>query len=378
VLDRVRWSREGVGVKYETLGRTGVTVSRLCLGTMMFGASGNPDHDNSIAVIRAALDAGINFIDSADVYSQGESEEIVGKAIAGRRDEVVVATKCHHPMSDEVLNRRGSTRSWIIRACEDSLRRLGTDFIDLYQVHRPDPLTDIDETLGAMSDLVHQGKVRMIGCCTFPPSEIVEAQWVAKDRGHIAFRCNQPPYSIFTRSIEREVLDVCHRYGMGVISWSPLNGGWLAGRYRRGETPPSSPRNSIPMNRVRDEAESGFGQPRPMYPTAAFDESTPDNQRRLDAVEKLDALARDAGVSMSHLALGFVLAHPAITSAIIGPRIMSQLVDQLPGGDLELDNDVLDAIDAIVPPGTNLMELGYFPRELTDSWRRRRIPRRAS
>ena len=359
-------------MQFETLGRTGVVVSRLCLGTMMFGHQGNADHDDSIRVIRHALDAGINFIDSADVYSYGESEELVGKAVAGRRDEVVIATKGHHPMSDDVLNRRGSTRSWLTRACEDSLRRLGTDYIDLYQVHRPDPLTDIDETLGVLSDLVRQGKVRMIGCCTFPPSEIVESHWVAEQRGHVKFRCNQPPYSIFTRGIEREVLTVCQRYGMGVITWSPLMGGWLAGRYRRGVMPPSSPRNSMPQNRVRDETESGFGKARPMYPIASFDETTPDNQRRLDIVERLEVIAQQAGMSFAQLSLGFVLAHPGVTSAIIGPRTMEQLVEQLPAGDLQLSVDVLNAIDAVVPPGSTTMEMGYVPRELTEPQRRRR------
>lgn len=359
-------------MQYDVLGKTGVTVSRLCLGTMMFGAQGNPDHDESVAIIRAAFDAGINFVDTADVYSYGESEEIVGKAIAGRRDDIVVATKCHHPMSDDVLNQRGSSRSWIIRAAEASLRRLGTDYIDLFQVHRPDPLTDIDETLGALSDLVRQGKVRMAGCCTFPASEIVEAQWVSADRGHVRLRCNQPPYSIFTRGIEREVLAVCERYGMGVITWSPLNGGWLAGRYRRGVAPTSSPRNSIPMNRVRDESESGFGKPRPSYPTATFDESTPENQHRLDKVERLEALAHEAGINLVELALGFVQSHRAVTSAIIGPRTMDQLVDQLPAGDVKLDSDVLDGIDAVVRPGTDVMELGYSPRELAEPARRRR------
>ncbi|HEV8297195.1 MAG TPA: aldo/keto reductase, partial [Acidimicrobiales bacterium] len=233
-------------MRYTTLGRTGVTVSRLCLGAMMFGPDGNADRDDCISIIHAALDAGINFIDTADVYSYGESEAIVGAALRGRRDDVVVATKVHHPMSDEVLNQRGSTRSWIVRACDASLQRLGTDYIDLYQVHRPDPLTDIDETLGALTDLVRQGKVRMIGCCTFPPSEIVEAHGVAERRGHARFRCNQPPYSIVARGIEREVLGVCARYGMGVITWSPLNSGWLTGRFRRGVEPPVSPRATMP------------------------------------------------------------------------------------------------------------------------------------
>jgi aryl-alcohol dehydrogenase-like predicted oxidoreductase len=360
-------------MEYDVLGRTGVIVSRLCLGAMMFGQIGNADHDDCIRIVHTAFDAGINFIDTADVYNQGESEEIIGKAVAGRRDDVVVATKCHHPMSEEVLNRRGSSRSWIVRACEDSLRRLGTDYIDLYQVHRPDPLTDIDETLGALSDLVHQGKVRMTGCCTFPPSEIVEARVLADRHGHVPFRCNQPPYSIFVRGIEREVLDVCRRYGMGVITWSPLNSAWLTGRIRRGVDVPHSPRADIPINRPRDPAERGFGQPRALYP-AAFDESNPLTARKLDLVEELLGIADDAGISMVELAVGFVLAHPAVTSAIIGPRTVDQLVSQLPAGDLHLDAAVLDRIDALMTPGTDLVlfEAGYLPPALTDPSLRRR------
>ena len=360
-------------MQYEVLGRTGVTVSRLCLGAMMFGAQGNPDHDDCIRIIHAALDGGINFIDTADVYSYGESEEILAKALVGRRDDVVVATKLHHPMSDEVLNRRGSTRSWIVRACEDSLRRLGTDYIDLYQVHRPDPLTDVDETLSALSDLVHQGKVRMIGCCTFPAADIVEAQWVSERRGHERFRCNQPPYSIFVGGIEREVLGTCRRYGMGVICWSPLNSGWLTGRYRRGVENPVSPRAVIPINRPRDARESGFGRPRPTY-QGLHDYSLPHNARKLDIVEELLTLSKDAGISMVHLAIGFTLAHPAMTSAIIGPRTMDQLVDQLPAADVTLSAEVLDRIDALVPPGTDVFtgDAGYQPPDLTDMTRRRR------
>ena len=363
-------------MRYNTLGRSGVTVSSLCLGAMMFGKDGNPDHDDCVRIVHAALDAGINFVDTADVYGYGESEEILGKALRGRRDDVVVATKCHHPMSDEVLNRRGSSRSWIGRACEDSLRRLGTDHIDLYQVHRPDPLTDIDETLGALSDLVHQGKVRMIGCCTFPPSEIVESQWVAERRGHVRFRTNQPPYSIFVRGIERESLPVCQKYGMGVLTWSPLNSGWLTGRYRRGVENPVSPRALIAMNRPRDEFERFFGKPRPVYP-GLHDYDLPQNQRKLDIVESLLALAAEAGMPLVHLAVAFTLAHPVVTSSIIGPRTMDQLLGQLPAADLDLPSDVLDAIDRLVPPGTdlNLGEAGYLPPELTDPAKRRRPPR---
>jgi aryl-alcohol dehydrogenase-like predicted oxidoreductase len=358
---------------YDVLGRSGIIVSRLCLGTMMFGKIGNGDHDDCIRIVHRAFDAGINFIDTADVYNRGESEEIVGKAIAGRREDVVVATKCHHPMSDEVLNRRGSSRSWIIRACEDSLRRLGTDYIDLYQVHRPDPLTDIDETLSALSDLVHQGKVRMIGCCTFPPSEIVEAAVVADRHGHVPFRCNQPPYSIFVRGIEREVLDVCRRYGMGVITWSPLNSAWLTGCLRRGVPAPSTPRDDIPVNRPRDATESAFGVTPTNY-RRNVDESVPANARKFDVVEELLVLADQAGISMPELAVSFVLTHPAVTSAIIGPRTYEQLESQLPAVDVRLDHATLDRIDQLVTPGTDLVlwEAGYLPPALTDSSLRRR------
>jgi aryl-alcohol dehydrogenase-like predicted oxidoreductase len=361
-------------MRYTTLGRTGVTVSRICLGTMMFGRDGNADHDDCVRIVHAALDAGVNFVDTADVYGDGESEEILAKALRGRRDDVVVATKLHHPMSDEVLNRRGSSRRWIVQACDDSLRRLGTDYIDLYQVHRPDPLTDIDETLGAMSDLVRQGKVRMIGCCTFPPSEIVESQWAAERRGHIRFRSNQPPYSIVARGIEREVLGVCQRYGMGVITWSPLNSGWLTGRYRRdAEPPPPSPRAAMRLNRPRDEHESGFGKPRATY-GGLHDYALPHNQRKLDVVDGLLALSSESGIPMVHLAVAFTLVHPAVTSSIIGPRTMEQLLDQLPAADVDLSDDVLDRIDQLVTPGTDVFlgDSGYLPTELTDPRLRRR------
>src|SRR4051794_18432488 len=292
-----------------TLGRTGLKVSPLCLGAMMFGAWGNPDHEESIRIIHAALDAGINFIDTADVYSAGESEEIVGKALSGgKRDDVVLATKFHAPMGEDP-NRRGNSRRWIVQEVENSLRRLQTDWIDLYQVHRPDPSTDIDETLSALSDLIHAGKVRSIGSSTFPAHEIVEAQWTAERHGRERFRCEQPPYSLLVRGIERDVLPVCAQYGMGVISWSPLAGGWLSGRWRKGqEAPVSSRQERLPQR---------------------FDLAVPGNQRKLDAVEELAQLADEAGLSMIELAIAFVIRHPAITSAIIGPRTMEQLESQL-------------------------------------------------
>ena len=258
-----------------TLGTTGIQVSRYCLGAMMFGAWGNRDHDDSIRIIHAALDAGINFVDTADVYSGGESEEIVGKALKGRRDEVVLATKFVAPMSED-SNHRGSSRRWIVREVEDSLRRLGTDHLDLYQAHRPDPTTDIDDTLSALSDLVHQGKVRAIGSSTFPAEQIVEAQWVAERRGHERFRCEQPPYSIFVRGVETSVLPTCTKYGMGVIPWSPLAGGWLSGRYRKDAPAPEGGR----ARRTPDR----------------FDYSRTENQRKLELVDDLLRLAEEAGL----------------------------------------------------------------------------------
>ncbi len=340
-------------MEYRTLGRTGVKVSPLCLGAMMFGAWGNPDHEESVAIIHAALDAGINFIDTADVYSAGESEEIVGRALAGRRDEVVLATKVHGTMGRDP-NEGGNSRRWIVRECEASLRRLGTDSIDLYQIHRPDPGCDIDETLSALSDLVHAGKVRYVGSSTFPASEIVEAQWTADRRGRERFVCEQPPYSILVRGIEADVLPTCDRYGMGVIPWSPLAGGWLSGKWRRGGADPTSRRAS----RVPDR----------------YDLSQPENQRKLDAAEALANLADKAGIPLVHLAVAWVINHPSITAAIIGPRTMGQLTSQLGATDVTLDAATLDAIDEIVPPGTNFTwaDAGYIPRGVADPAHRRR------
>jgi aryl-alcohol dehydrogenase-like predicted oxidoreductase len=340
-------------MKYRTFGRTGLKVSPLCLGTMMFGAWGNPDHDDSIAIIHAAIDAGINFIDTADVYSAGESEEILGKAIAGRRDDLVIATKFHGSMGDDP-NRAGNSRRWIIRACEDSLRRLGTDYIDLYQVHRPEPGTDIDETLGALSDLVHQGKVRYLGSSTFPASAVVEAQWAAERRQRERFVCEQPPYSILARGIEAELLPTCERYGMGVIAWSPLAGGWLSGRWRTGA----------------DDLTSRRAQ---RIPTR-YDLSLPENQAKLEAADALAVLAQENDLSLIHMALAFVVNHPAVTAAIIGPRTAEHLDGQLGAADVVLGDEVLDRIDEIVRPGTNFSwgDTGYVPPAIASAWRRRR------
>jgi aryl-alcohol dehydrogenase-like predicted oxidoreductase len=321
-------------VERHILGRTGVAVSELCLGTMMFGAWGNPDHDASVRIIHAALDAGINFVDTADVYARGESEEIVGKALAGgRRDDVFLATKFHGAMGDDP-NQQGSSRRWIMRAVEGSLRRLGTDWIDLYQVHRPRTDTGIEETLGALSDLVRQGKVRYIGSSTFPASQIVEAQWCARDRRLERFVTEQPAYSILVRAIESDILPTCDRHGMGVLSYSPLTGGWLSGRWRKGAGQPTSSRaERLP---------------------ARFDLSAPANQRKLDAVEQLAQLADEAGITLIQLAIAFVLSHPAVTAPIIGPRTMEQLESQLAAADVTLDEALLDRIDEIVPPGTTI------------------------
>jgi len=320
-------------MQHRPLGRTGVSVSQFCLGTMMFGSWGNPDHDESIRIIHAALDAGINFIDTADVYGAGESEEIVGKALAGRRDDVVLATKFHNPMGED-LNQRGNSRRWIMRAVEDSLRRLGTDWIDVYQVHRPDPSTDVEETLSALTDLVRQGKVRYIGSSTFPASQIVEAQVAARDRNLERFVTEQPPYSILVRGVEADVLPTCARHGIAVMCYSPLAGGWLSGRWRKDTGQQESSR----AGRLPER----------------FDLSNPYNQRKLDAVEELAHLAERAGLTLIQLAIAFAASHPAITSPLIGPRTMEQLETQLAAADVVLSADVLDRIDEIVPPGITI------------------------
>jgi aryl-alcohol dehydrogenase-like predicted oxidoreductase len=331
---------------------------------MMFGAWGEPDHGASVKIIHAALDAGINFIDTADVYSQGESETIVGEALSnGKRDDVVLATKVNIQMGVPIdspvgtkgdPNQRGNSRRWIIREVEHSLRRLNTDWIDLYQVHRPDPDTNVEETLSALSDLQREGKIRAFGSSTFPAHQMVQAQWVSERRGLGRFVTEQPPYSLLARGIEADVLPVAQEFGMGVLPWSPLAGGWLSGGYRKGnDLPESTRRKRMP---------------------ARFDLSSPDNQRKLEAADALGQLADEAGISLIHLALAFVMQHPAVTSPIIGPRTMEHLQSQLGAAEVALSTDVLDKIDEIVPPGVTIAraDQGYLPPALTDPFLRRR------
>jgi aryl-alcohol dehydrogenase-like predicted oxidoreductase len=334
-------------MQYRTLGKTGIKVSPYCLGAMMFGGLANADHDDCIRIIHKALDFGINFVDTADRYSTGESEEIVGKALKGRRDKIVLATKVHGPMGDDP-NQQGNSRRWVTQAVEASLRRLQTDHIDLYQIHRPAPDTDIEETLSVLTDLMRAGKVRAIGSSTFPASEIVEAQWVAERRGLARFRTEQPPYSILNRSIESEVLPACQKYGMGAMVWSPLAKGMLTGRYRKGQPLPESLRVKVFREQMSDE-------------------------HNLDAVERLLPIADAAGLSLTHMAMAFAVAHPGVTSAILGPRTMQQL-DDLLAGEVVLGDDILDQIDAVVPPGTDAGPMGalYAPPAVTQAGLRRR------
>ena len=347
-------------MEYRVLGNTGVRVSVHCLGAMMFGSWGNSDHDDSIRIIHKALDSGINFVDTADIYGWGESEEIVGKALKGKRDDVVLATKVHGPMG-KGQNERGNSRLWITREVENSLRRLQTDRIDLYQIHRPEPdTTDVEETLSVLTDLQRQGKILYAGCSTFPAWQIVESHWAAESRGLTRFVCEQPPYSIFARHIENDVLPVTQRYGMGVIVWSPLSGGWLAGKYRRDQDIPSDSRATRAKNfggRIADR----------------FDLSRPANQRKLDLVEDLAVVADKAGLSLAHMAMAFAITHPAVTSAIIGPRTMEQLDDVLAGADIRLSDETLDAIDEIVAPGTYIenADTGWDPPWMEPTERRR-------
>jgi aryl-alcohol dehydrogenase-like predicted oxidoreductase len=332
---------------YRSLGGTGIQVSPYALGAMMFGAMGNPDHGEGIRMIHKALDAGINFVDTADRYSNGDSEVVVGKALKGRRDNVILATKVNGPMGDDP-NQKGNSRRWIMTEVEHSLARLQTDYIDLYQIHRPDPDTDIEETLSALSDLIHSGKVRAVGHSAMPASDIVEAQWVAERRGLERFRTEQPTYSILNRGIESEVLPVCERYGMGTLVWSPLAKGMLTGRIRKGQT--TDLRRAAIFTSFSDEA-------------------------RLDAVEQVITLADEVGLPITHLATAFAIAHPGVTSAILGPRTMEQLDDLLASFDVRLSDDILDRIDAFVPPGTDVGapdQSAYLPPALKRPELRRR------
>ncbi|MFC4586131.1 aldo/keto reductase [Sphaerisporangium corydalis] len=341
-------------MRYRVLGGTGIEVSVHCLGTMMFGAVGNSDHDDCARIVHTALDHGINFVDTADMYSAGESEEIVGKALKGRRDDVVLATKVHFPMG-EGRNQGGNSRRWILKEVEDSLRRLQTDWIDLYQVHRPDHTTDIEETLSVLTDLVSQGKIRAFGCSTFPAEDIVEAYHVADRRGLQRFRTEQPPYSLLARGIETSLLPTCLRLGMGVLTWSPLASGFLSGKYRKGRPVDlSSGRASLMPSR--------------------FDPSIPENVAKLELVEKLAEVADGLGCSLPELSVAFTLVHPAVTSVITGPRTMEQLGELLKGASLVLTDEVLDRLDEIVPPGTNAYhpDGAWLPPSLTTPTTRRR------
>jgi aryl-alcohol dehydrogenase-like predicted oxidoreductase len=337
-------------MEMRTLGRTGIQVAPFGLGTMVLGAWGNRDHDDCVRLIHRALDAGINLVDTADVYAFGESEEIVAKAIAGRRDEVVLATKFHNAMDDDP-NHRGNSRRWIRRAVDDSLRRLGTDHIDLYQVHRPDPTTDIAETVDALSDLVRAGKILAWGTSTFPAAELVETCWTAERRGVAAPHTEQPPYSILCRGIEADVLPTCRRHDIGVIVWSPLSGGWLTGKYRRDAKAPEGSR----ADTNPDHFDGG-------------------NTDKFDAVEALAAIADEAGLTLTQLALAWAVEHPDVDVALIGPRTNDQLDDLLTAADVTLDADVLDAIDDVVAPGVDLnpADRGWTPPALARSARRRR------
>jgi aryl-alcohol dehydrogenase (NADP+) len=339
-------------VDLRPLGRTGVRVSRFGLGTMVLGAWGNTDRAECERIIHRALDAGINLVDTADVYAFGESEEIVAAALRDRRDDVVLATKFHNPMGSDP-NRRGNSRRWIRTAVHDSLRRLEVDHIDLYQVHRPDPSTDLEETVDALTDLVRAGDIGYWGTSTFPASDLVELCWVAERRGAARPHTEQPPYSIFCRGIEREVLPVCSRHGIGVLTWSPLSGGWLTGKYRPGEPAPAGSR----------------GDTNPDH----FDGGNP---AKFDAVERLAAIAAEAGLTLTQLSLAWAAAHPAVSSVLIGPRTEAQLDDLLTAADVELAADVLDAIDAVVPPGTDLnpADTGWVPPGLAPAARRHPPP----
>jgi aryl-alcohol dehydrogenase-like predicted oxidoreductase len=342
-------------MRYRTLGGTGIEVSAHCLGTMMFGAVGNPDHEDSVRIIHAALDQGINFVDTADMYSRGESEEIVGKALKGRRDDIVLATKVHFPLSEEGRNRSGNSRRWIVQEVENSLRRLDTDWIDLYQIHRPDYSTDIEETLWVLTDLVSQGKIRAFGCSTFPAEDIVNAYYVSERRGYGKFRTEQPPYSLIARGVERSLLPTAQRLGMGVLTWSPLASGFLSGKVRKDQ----------PVDLTTGRAA---------LTPFRFDPSIPGNAAKFDAVEQLIEVADGIGCTLPELALAFVTTHPAVTSVISGPRTMEQLEGLLKGADLVLDDATLDRIDEIVPPGTDLYQAdgAWQPPSLTNPTLRRR------
>ena len=344
-------------MQYRTLGATGIEVSTLSLGTMLLGPWAGVEEDDAVALLHRALDAGVNLVDTADVYTRGASEELVGRALAGRRDDVVLSTKGHNPMGED-RNERGSSRRWLRRAVEASLTRLGTDRIDVYQVHRPDPATGIEETLGVLADLQREGKIIAYGTSTYSAGSLVEAQWAAARLALPRPTVEQPPYSILARRIEADVLPVAARHRLGVLVYSPLAAGWLTGRIRRDAAVDDTPRTR--------SKPAGYFEPA-------------QNERRLAAVEALAALAAEAGLTMVQLALGFAVEHPAVTTALMGARTGEQLDSQLAAADVRLSDEVLDAIDAIVTPGTTIADADdhYSLAVAGDRDGRRRPPARA-
>jgi aryl-alcohol dehydrogenase (NADP+) len=345
-----------MAIEYRPFGGTGIKVSRYCLGAMMFGAMGNRDEAECVRIVHAALDAGINFVDTADAYSGGESERILAKALQGRRDKVVLATKCFFPTGRDV-NEGGGSRRWIVRAVEESLRRLETDWIDVYQLHRRDHATELEESLAAMHTLREQGKIRVVGMSATPADTIVEAQWTASTRALARVRSEQCIYSIFARGVEAAVLPACRRHGIGVMVYAPLGGGWLTGKYRRGVEAPEGSR-----------AKGFFGR------SGRWDPARAEVQRKYDLVEALEALAREAGLPLAHLAMAFASEHPAVASAIVGPRTFAQAEELLRGLEVALSPIVLDRIDALVPPGSDLdaRDTTASNPALEDVWERRR------
>jgi len=332
---------------YRRLGNTGLKVSRVCLGTMMFGRWGNPDADDCVRIVHKALDEGVNFIDTANRYNWGESEDITGKAVQGRREHVVLATKVFMPGTGGLLD-RGTSRRHVMLQVEESLRRLGTDWIDLYQLHRNDKDTPIEEVLSALSDCVRQGKVRYIGVSTghgsdpveisWPGWRMVEALWVSERRNLERIVSTQPPYSIFSRDAERDLFPVCERFGIGAIVWSPLEGGWLSGRYRKGQKPPAD-------SRATNDTEFGH------FVRSAFDFDSPQGRQRLEVVEALVGMAQELGVSLAAYANAWTLRHPAVTCAIVGPRVIGHLDAGFESLNVRIPQEHLDRIDTLVPPG---------------------------
>ncbi|MBO1268298.1 aldo/keto reductase [Arthrobacter cavernae] len=319
-----------------TLGRTGALISPLTLGTLNFGTGAAPTGpDESIRIIHAALDAGITSIDTADIYSQGEAETVVGLAVRGRRDDVFLATKFHGQMGPNPAH-AGNSRRWIVRAVEDSLRRLQTDRIDLYQAHRPDYTTDLLETITALNDLIRQGKILYYGTSVFTPAQLVEAQWIANTNHLVPPVVDQVPYSLLVRANERDVFPITQQYGVGLLSYGPLDGGWLAGGYRVGAGQPESSRADAVPGR--------------------FDVTAPFNQGKLHAADALAQLAARHGLTLIQLAVGFALSHPAVSSVVIGPRTEEQLTDYLKAADVVLSDAILDEIDQIVAPAVNFLE----------------------